>query len=216
MKKYNIFCIIFLCFLSGCGNGMVNDWVNRQENYCEIPQQTHSVDSREPKYVYNFEEVDITYNPNTTKFVIDNHNIQREYKWNVGMNNGEDEIIFEVGSFLNNGKEQIVYHPVVEVGTGILLEELHVVDVETLEEYVIEDFRVDEEQILVPETLDKEKIFIGSYQYYELKENSIIVNLNVSIQTYEILGVFEGVIEEKDNNLYVREWTYVESIENNQ
>lgn len=174
------------------------------------------------RYTYSFEEVDIFYYPNTSKFVMDNHNIKKEFTWNAGMNDGEDEIAFDVGSFLSNGKKQVVFHPVVGVGTGVLIEDIHVVDLETLEEYVIADFAIEAEKLVDMELfldaendllkdVEKEEIFAGSYQYYEVKENSIIVNLNVSIQTYEVLGNFVGVLEEMDGKLNVREWKYEES-----
>lgn len=198
--SYTISILIAVIFLSGCAG---------KETI--VTNSTVNVET-EQSYVYTFEEFDISYYPEAGKFILDNHNTQREYTWNVGMNNAEDEIIFAVDSFLNNGKKQIVFHPVIGVGTGTLLEELHVVDLETLEEYVIEDFVIDEEQIVIMESLDKEKLIVGSYLYYELKDNRIIVKLNVSIETYEILGEFEGVLEEKDGKLYVREWSFIEEI----
>lgn len=131
---------------------------------------------------------------------------------------------FHVGDFLNNGRKQLVYHPVTGTGTGVLVEELHVVDLETLEEYAVSDFVKEAESMVDIEALvntedvvgtgnevEPEKIFIGAYQYYQVEGNQIYVNLNVSVQTWEELGTIRGVLEEKDGEIIVGEWQYTDA-----
>lgn len=91
---YTISILIAVIFLSGCAGKeaiVTNSSENREIEQC---------------YVYTFEVVDISYYPEVGKFTLDNHNIQKEYMWNVGMNDAEDEIVFKVGRFLDNEKNK--------------------------------------------------------------------------------------------------------------
>ena len=214
-SKPFVFCIFTICLLAlaACGQEVSNG-TSSKEN-----------EKNEQVYLYEFEEVDIYCYPNNEKVMLDNHVEKKEFSWAAGYpSHYENEENFHVGSFLNNGRKQLIYHSVIGTGTGVLVEELHIVDLETLEEYAVPDFVKEAESEVSVETLvntedvagtenevDPEKIFVGAYQYYQVEGNQICVNLNVSVQTMEELGTIRGILAEKDGEIIVSEWHYMDA-----
>lgn len=230
MKQKTILIMLCAMFLSGCGNSesadnnLVIDFSDKTDIYVQEEKVVESKE-KDAEYFYQFEEVDIYCYPDIEKILLDNHIDTKEFSWTAGHSLYADEENFLVGSFLNNGKMQLIYHPVIGTGTGVLIEELHIVDLETLDEYSVPDFvkeaesMVDMEALVNAEDLagtenevDLEKIFVGAYQYYQVEGDKIYVNLNVSVQSVKELGIIRGVLEEKDGEILVSEWHHMDAV----
>lgn len=229
MKQKTILIMLCAMLLSGCGNSdftddaLVIDFSGKTDIYVQTEQVVESKEE-DAEYFYQFDEIDIYCYPDMEKILLDNHVDTKEFSWTAGPSRYADGENFLVGSFLNNGKIQLIYHPVIGTGTGVLVEELHIVDMETLEEYSVPDFvkeaesMVDMEALVNAEDLagtenevDLEKIFVGAYQYYQVEGDKIYVNLNVSVESAEELGTIKGVLKEKDGEIFVSEWYYVDA-----
>lgn len=155
------------------------------------------------------------------KVCINNGVVEKEFMWDIEMPQYCSELInlTYVGSYLGDGKRQVIFRYSLGGGTGAWMEALRVLDYDTLEEYIIPDFvelvNQDEEiQNAIDVLLDdwgveRDRVMIGAWETYEIIDNQVILTLTV-----EEFGKLKIVLKAEDNKLYMDSWTLVEECDN--
>lgn len=175
-----------------------------------------------PAFRHKLDNIEVHQLFTEGKVCINNGVVEKEFVWDIEMPRYCSELInlTYVGSYLDDGKRQIIFRYTIGTGSGALEEELRVLDYDTLEEYTIPDFvelvNQDEEILTAIDAwtedwgADPEKIVIGAWKYYEIIDNRLIVTLNVSEMTLEEFGKLKIVLKAEDGTLYMDSWELVD------